>query len=447
MAHVLRMPEVAANTTEAVVSSWLVPLNAPYKAGDPIVTIETDKAVVDVEAEDDGVLVKIVAQAGARVEVGAPIAWWSEDGSGSEPGDDLAADEGAAGAAAASGERLQEAPGRVTTPSSPSNDVAAQDALSATAAAPLPQGQPRLFASPLARKLARQNNLELGQITGTGPRGRIRRIDVDAAVEAQSRNGGARAVSARADPEAAADVAANASADRLTASVSYTDVTVSRMRSAIAHRLAESKRDAPHFYLRGSARIDRLLELREQVNALPGSRRTSVTDWLVKAIGTAHTLEPSLNVEWRGDAIRQFADADVAVAVATDNGLVTPVVRAVQTKNVGLVSAEVSDLVDRSQRRQLRQPELEGGTITLTNLGMYGVEDFAAIINPPQAAILAVGAARKEVVPTGDGVGVATVLKFTLAVDHRPVDGAQAARWLQHFQQLLEDPLSLLNPF
>ena len=167
----------------------------------------------------------------------------------------------------------------------------------------------------------------------------------------------------------------------------------------------------------------------------------------MKAIGTAHTLEPSLNVEWRGDAIRQFADADVAVAVATDNGLVTPVVRAVQTKNVGLVSAEVSDLVDRSQRRQLRQPELEGGTITLTNLGMYGVEDFAAIINPPQAAILAVGAARKEVVPTGDGVGVATVLKFTLAVDHRPVDGAQAARWLQHFQQLLEDPLSLLNPF
>lgn len=416
MAHVLRMPEVAANSTEAVVSSWIVPLNTPYKAGDAIVTIETDKAVVDVEAEDNGVLVKIVAQAGARVDVGAPIAWWSEDGT-VDPGDDQPDDQPA--------DDRKAPPSRV-------------------------QGEPRLFASPLARKLARENGLELSQITGTGPRGRIRRLDVDAAVAARPRNGSAPATASPdlgETPDVASDVVSSTPADTPTTSGAYTDVPVSRMRTSIARRLTESKRDAPHFYLHGSACIDHLLELRRRVNELPGARRTSLTDWLVKAIGTAHSLEPALNVEWRGDTIRRFTDADVAVAVATDNGLVTPVLRGVQAKNVGQVSAEVADLAERSRRGQLRQQELEGGTITLTNLGMFGVEDFAAIINPPQAAILAVGAARREVVPTDDGVDVVTVLKFTLAVDHRPVDGAQAAQWLQQFQRLLEDPIALLDPF
>ena len=416
MAHVLRMPEVAANSAEAVVSSWIVPLNTPYKAGDAIVTIETDKAVVDVEAEDDGVLIKIVAQPGARVDVGAPIAWWSEDGAG-DPGDDQLAD--------------RPADDRETSP-------------------PTVLGEPRLFASPLARKLARENGLELSQITGSGPRGRIRRFDVDAAVAARSRIGSAPATASAGlgeTPDVASDVVSRTPADTPTTCGAYTDVPVSRMRTSIARRLTESKREAPHFYLRGSASIDQLLKLRRRVNELPGASRTSLTDWLVKAIGTAHSLEPALNVEWRGDTIRRFTDADVAIAVATDNGLVTPVLRGVQAKNVGQISAEVADLAERSRRRQLRQPELEGGTITLTNLGMFGVEDFAAIINPPQAAILAVGAARRAVVPTDDGVDVVTVLKFTLAVDHRPVDGAQAAQWLQHFQRLLEDPIALLDPF
>jgi pyruvate dehydrogenase E2 component (dihydrolipoamide acetyltransferase) len=417
--HVLLMPEVAANTTEAVVSSWVVALNQPYKAGDPIVTIETDKAVVDVEAESDGVLVTIIAQPGARVEVGAPIAWWSEDGTGAGPTDTAPPDQATTGQGDGT---LQ----RTTSGADDRGTTSATTGLEATNAR-----QPRLFASPLARKLVRQNNLELSQIKGSGPRGRIRRIDVDAAVAAMSPR------QAPGDIAGASDAAASST---------YTDVPVSRMRSAIARRLTQSKRDAPHFYLRGSARVDRLLDLRKEVNALPGARRTSVTDWLVKAIGTAHTLEPSLNVEWRGDAIREFVEADVAVAVATEDGLLTPVVRSVQSKNLGALSVELADVADRSRSRKLRQPELDGGSITLTNLGMYGVEDFAAIINPPQAAILAVGAARRDVVATDDGVGVATVLKFTLAVDHRAVDGAQAAQWLQHFQQLLEEPLALLLP-
>jgi pyruvate dehydrogenase E2 component (dihydrolipoamide acetyltransferase) len=221
------------------------------------------------------------------------------------------------------------------------------------------------------------------------------------------------------------------------------------MRRAIAARLTESKATTPHFYLRGSARVDRLLQLRAELNegALdPGGPgvRISVNDLLVKAVAQAHLLVPEMNVTWTGEAIRSYSGVDVAVAVATDDGLVTPVLRGVESMSVRAVARATQDAVERARAGRLQQRELEGGTISVTNLGMYGTEEFAAILNPPQAAILAVGAARQEPVVTHGELAVGTVLRVTLSVDHRPVDGATAARWMQAFVSVLETPVRIL---
>ena len=226
-------------------------------------------------------------------------------------------------------------------------------------------------------------------------------------------------------------------------SAGFTDVPHTRLRRAIAARLTESKQNAPHFYLRGSAQVDRLLALREELNAGDGAR-VSVTDLVVKAVARAHVLVPALNVVWSADAVRHFTAVDVAVAVATDNGLVTPVLRGVENLSVTAVSAAVRDRAERARAGRLQQQELEGGVITVTNLGMFGTEEFAAIINPPHAAILAVGAVRAEPVVRDGALAVGQVLRCTLSVDHRPVDGVDAARWMRCFIGLLEAPLRIL---
>ncbi len=215
------------------------------------------------------------------------------------------------------------------------------------------------------------------------------------------------------------------------------------MRSAIAARLTQSVQTAPHFYVRGSARVDRLLELRREINDA-GGVKVSVNDLVVKAVAKAHTVVPELNVIWTGDTVRHFAHVDVAVAVATEHGLVTPVVRGVDRLTVTELAAATQDLVVRAQEKRLQQSELEGGTVSVSNLGMFGTEEFAAIINPPQSSILAVGAARQEPVVVDGALAVATVLRVTLSVDHRPVDGATAARWMQSFVELLEHPARIL---
>jgi pyruvate dehydrogenase E2 component (dihydrolipoamide acetyltransferase) len=223
----------------------------------------------------------------------------------------------------------------------------------------------------------------------------------------------------------------------------WTDQPLSRMRKAVAARLTESKATAPHFYVRGVARVDELLRLRTELN--DGAEvKVSVNDLLVKAVARAHLLVPEMNVVWTGEAIRSFAGVDVAVAVATESGLVTPVLRGVEGLPIGAVARSTQDFVSRARAGRLQQAELEGGSITVTNLGMYGVEEFAAIINPPQAAILAVGAARQEAVVTDGRVEPATVLRVTLSVDHRPVDGATAARWMTALVSLLERPVRIL---
>ncbi len=419
MPEILRMPEVAANMTEAVLSTWNVAVGAEFAAGDPIVTVETDKAVVDVEAESAGVMLRQLVDDGSQVEVGSPIAVYSAVG---ESVGDLDAFLAQIGVGAQGSE-----------PTITGAAPAALEPLSSTGEGPRPMDlRTRIFASPLARKLARDAGVDLADLSGSGPGGRIRRRDVESHLE-----------STRTSPPA--QVSRPAAAPPLTAggaAESY-DVPNSRIRNAIAARLTESTQTAPHFYVRGSARVDRLLSLRQEINGGSGPK-VSVNDLVVKAVGRAHLLVPDLNVIWTGDAIRHFGQVDVSVAVATDNGLVTPVVRGVDRLSLHQLVATTQDLIARAKDKRLQQSELEGGTISVTNLGMFATEEFAAIINPPQAAILAVGAARQQPVVVDGALAVASVMRVTLSVDHRPVDGATAAQWMKVFVELLENPAQIL---
>ncbi|GII97075.1 2-oxo acid dehydrogenase subunit E2 [Sinosporangium siamense] len=436
MARLLHMPEVAASAAEAVLQSWPVAENTSYAAQDVIVTIETEKAVVDVEAESDGVILKALVPEGARVEVGAPIALIGEPGERVADLDALLARLGVT----APRPRDTAGPGAapVSRPPVPQPPVEVLPGAAAGSRPPADAGPdgsgPRIFTSPLARRMAAEAGIPVEEITGTGPHGRIVRRDVEAAVAARDTRPHSHGV-----PERPAAGAPQAPAPALP----YSDLPHTRMRRAIATRTAESKRSVPHFYLRGTARVDGLLEVRRQLN--DGAQvRVSVNDLVVKAVARAHTLVPAMNVIWTEDAVRSFSSVDVAVAVATERGLATPVVRSAEQVSVSSIASTVRDFVERAKNGRLGQAELEGGTITVSNLGMYGTEEFAAIINPPQSAILAVGAARREPVVGKDTIEAGTVMRVTLSVDHRPVDGAVAAEWMREFLTLIENPLRIL---
>jgi pyruvate dehydrogenase E2 component (dihydrolipoamide acetyltransferase) len=410
------MPEISANMVEAVLNEWPLEENASFAAGDAIATVETEKAVVDVPAEADGVLLRTLVEPGKSVTVGTPMAVLASPG---EVVDDVDA-------------LVRRLTGAAPPP------VAGDT--SASAAPPA-----RVFASPLARRIAKENGLRVGDIHGTGPGGRIVRDDVRRAMSEQGLSDRVSAASSQAPPAARTATPEPAAHPVRTgaARAGYDDVPHSRMRRAIANRLAESSREAPVFTIRGSARVDALLSLRKELNQSAGVK-ISVNDLIVAAAARAHVAVPDMNVIWTPDAVRRFHDVDISIAVATDNGLVTPVVRGVQSLTVSALADRSAELVARARDGRLRQDELEGGTLTVTNLGVFGTEDFSAVINPPQAAILAVGAARQEAVVTDGELDVATVLRVTLSVDHRPVDGALAARWTAHFLGLLEAPLRIL---
>lgn len=393
MPELLRLPEIATGTTEAVLSSWNVAENSTVAVSDVIAVVETAKAVVDVEAETSGTILRLLVAPGAEVETGAPLALLARSG-------ETVTDVDSALAVLGVGER-------------------------ATAA---PERDARVFSSPLARRLARDAGLPIEQIDGTGPNGRIVRRDVE-----------------RARAEHATPTAAQAPTVAMPPSgTGFTDLPHTPMRRAVAARLTESATTAPHFYLRATVPVDRLLGLRAELNGDDAPVRVSVNDLVVKAVAQAHLQVPELNVSWLPDAVRSYSSVDVAVAVATDRGLVTPVLRSVEAMTVTAIARTTRDLVDRARSGRLQQHELEGGSITVTNLGMHGTEDFAAIINPPQAAILAVGATRQEPVAVDGRVEVATVLRLTLSVDHRPVDGVVAARWMTALTDLLRRPGRIL---
>lgn len=440
MARLLRMPEVAANATEAVLSEWSVQENADFAAGDVLASIETEKAVVDMDAESSGLVLKLLVPSGAQVEVGAPIAVIGEPG---EQVDDLAgllAELGVAETSEPVIPQRREVPDEAprepradpeggtasTRPSAPSVVPPATTPSRAT--------NGRVFASPLARRLAQEAGIGLDEIDGTGPRNRVLRRDVERAV-AQGRSAGPEPSVPTAPPSPVPETPA--------APAAYQDVPHSRIRRATAARLTESKRVAPHFYVRATVRADALVALRRELNE--GATVTvSLNDLVVKAAAAAHLQVPEMNVIWTEEAVRRFDGVDVAVAVATERGLLTPVVRDVARLPVTALATQVRDLVERARAGRLRQDELEGGSLSVTNLGMYGTEEFAAIINPPQAAILAVGATREEPVVVDGALAVGQVMRLTLSVDHRPVDGVVAARWMRALVGLLEHPVRIL---
>ena len=413
MAELLLMPEVATGTTSAVLSAWPMPEGSAYKAGDILAILETDKAVVDVEAEADGIMHTHLVSAGTDVNIGVPIALTAAVG-------EQITDKSAA---------LQELgyqPDPVTHP------VELSDVPAATPTPASPSNSGRIFASPLARRVARERDVDLTSVVGTGPSGRIRRKDLELAALTPALS------SAFSVPTIASTPIAETDQSGTSIQIPHT-----KLRKVIANRLTESKTTVPHFYLRASMKVDRLMAMRAELND-DSKVRISVNDLLIKAIAATHIRVPELNVIWTPDAVVQFASVDISMAVATDQGLFTPTLRSVENMSITQVALTTKDFAQRARTGSLRQNELEGGSISISNLGMFGVEDFAAIINPPQASILAVGGISTEPVVVNDQLTTGQIMRATLSVDHRPVDGANGARWLQEFVTLIESPSKIL---
>ncbi len=420
MASIMRMPEVLANATEAIISKWLIAEGESFTDGQAIAEVETEKALVEVPGEGDGVLGRYLAKEGSHVQVGAPIAVLTAKGEGAAEIEKAIADAGVSLAPAAP--EPTPAPAALT-PAAPAPTVAAP------AASPTPSASlhgTRLFLSPLARRLAKESGLDPALIQGTGPDGRIVRRDVQAAI----------AKSGATPAKAAVPVLPNIPAG------SFTDIPHSGMRKAIARRLTESKSSVPHFYLSAPVLADDFLNFRKKYNDW-APKKVSVTDLILKTVAAAFSDVPSANCIWTDTAVRQFADVDVSVAVATDNGLLTPVVRGINHLNLEQLGAVTEDLIARARAGRLKQNEIEGGSFSVTNLGMYRTDEFSAILNPPQSAILAVGAAKQKPVVIDGEIKVASVINFTLSVDHRAIDGALAAEWLAAFVKRFENPFWL----
>jgi pyruvate dehydrogenase E2 component (dihydrolipoamide acetyltransferase) len=402
------MPEILTGMAEAALVTWYVKPGDHVRVGQPLAEVETEKALVDYESEAEGTLAGYLVEVGQPVSVGTPIAVLAGDG---ESLTDALANSGVA----------QGAP-----PVAASNQKTASPT-------PASAYGPRRFASPIVRRQARERGIDLDTIIATGPDGRIVRRDLDRVATS--------AEVAVVEEHSPAPVVAQQRAQQT--SSSYSDETPSRMRSTIARRLTESKATVPHFYLEADCEVDRLLELRNEINA-ERAEKVSVNDFVIKAVAAAFVDVPSANAIWLGDTVRRFSDVDIAVAVAIEDGLITPVLRQVQNRSLSDISTSVADLATRARSGQLKQQEIEGGVFAISNLGMYGIERFAAIINPPHAGILAVGRATRRPVVRDEAVTIASVMSVTLSGDHRVLDGALAAEWLRAFVSRIENPLSVL---
>ncbi len=431
MATQILMPALSPTMEEGTLAKWLVKEGDVVKSGQIIAEIETDKATMEFETADEGTVGKIlVAEGTAGVKVNTPIAVLVEDG-------ESASDAAPAPAAAA-----------VTAPAAV---VTASIAAPVAAPAPVATGGPRVFASPLARRIARDKGLDLTAVKGSGPHGRIVKADVEGATPA------ATAAAPAVEPaQAAAPAPAKAAMPtgmatetvlKMYADRTFTEVPLDGMRRTIAARLTEAKQTIPHFYLRREVRLDALMAFREQLNKGLEARgvKLSVNDFIIKACAVALQAVPDANAVWAGDRILKLKPSDVAVAVAVEGGLFTPVLRDAEAKSMSVISAEMKDLATRAKTKKLAPHEYQGGSFAISNLGMMGIENFDAVINPPHGAILAVGAGVKKPVVLKDGsVGVATVMSMTLSVDHRVIDGALGAEFLKVVVEGLENPISLL---
>ena len=423
------MPALSPTMEEGTLAKWLVKEGDTVSSGDLLAEIETDKATMEFEAVDEGTVGKLLIAEGTEgVKVNAPIAVLLEDG---ESADDIGTPSAPAPAAPAAA-AAEEAP------------VAAEKAAPAPAA-PVAASGDRVFASPLARRIAADKGLDLSAIKGSGPKGRIVKADVENAQPGAA----ASAPAAKADaPKTAAP--AGPGAEQVMAMFGdreYEEVSLDGMRKTIAARLGEAKQTIPHFYLRRDIELDALLKFRSTLNKQLEARgvKLSVNDFIIKACALALQAVPDANAVWAGDRILKLAPSDVAVAVAIEGGLFTPVLKDSHLKSLSALSAEMKDLATRARDRKLAPHEYQGGSFAISNLGMFGIDNFDAVINPPHGSILAVGAGVKKPVVKEDGeLGVATVMSVTLSVDHRVIDGALGAEFLSAIKENLENPIGML---
>ena len=442
----ITMPALSPTMEEGNLAKWLVKEGDKVKSGDVIAEIETDKATMEVEAVDEGTVAKLVVPAGTEgVKVNALIAVLAADGE-----DVAAAAKGGNGAAAPAPAAKTETP----APAAPSAPAAAP---AAAAAAPVAQpakaeGGARVFSSPLARRLAKDAGIDLSAIAGTGPHGRVVKKDVESAVAGGTAKPAAAPAAGAAAP-AAAPLAKGMSEDavlKLFEPGSYELVPHDGMRKTIAKRLVESKQTIPHFYVSVDCELDALLALRAQLNAAAPEKdgkpvyKLSVNDMVIKALALALRDVPNANVSWTESNMVKHKHADVGVAVSIPGGLITPIVRQAELKSLSAISNEMKDLGQRAKDRKLKPEEYQGGTTAVSNMGMMGVKNFAAVVNPPHATILAVGAGEERVVVKNKQMVIANVMTVTLSTDHRCVDGALGAELLGAFKRYIENPMGML---
>jgi pyruvate dehydrogenase E2 component (dihydrolipoamide acetyltransferase) len=422
------MPALSPTMEEGTLSKWHVKEGDTVSSGDILAEIETDKATMEFEAIDEGVIGKIMIAEGTEgVKVNAVIAVLLEDG-------ETAADIGTTSAA---GPAAQPAAAAEAAPTG-SPETAAP-----APAAPVKDGT-RVFATPLARRIAADKGLDITSVAGSGPHGRIVKADIENA------QAGAVAAPVASAPVSAAAAPTGPSTDAVLktyANRPHQEIKLDGMRKIIASRLTEAKQTVPHFYLRRDIHLDALLEFRSQLNKQlePRGIKLSVNDFIIKACGLALQQVPEANAVWAGDRTLQFEKSDVAVAVAIEGGLFTPVLQDAESKSLSALSAEMKDLAARARDRKLAPHEYNGGSFAISNLGMFGIDNFDAIINPPHAAILAVGAGTKKPIVGADGeLTVGTVMSTTLSVDHRVIDGALGANLLNAIKGNLENPMMML---
>ena len=419
------MPALSPTMEEGVLAKWHVKVGDTVKAGDVIAEIETDKATMEVEAVDEGQVTDILVAEGTEgVKVNTPIARLKDEGGAAAPAPKADAPKAAPSAEPAKSAPAQTAPVAAKAP-----------------AAPARADGGRVFASPLARRLAAQGNIDLSGVKGTGPHGRIVKRDLEGAPIAAAKPAAASAPTVSGEPRKVQSLAQMGIPDG-----SYDLVPLDGMRKAIARRLTDSFRDVPHFPLTIDCRIDGLLAARAKVNALleKDGVKVSVNDFVIKASAMALKAVPEANASYSPEGIAMHHNADVAMAVAIDGGLITPIIRKAETKTLSQIATESKDLAKRARDRKLKPEEFQGGTFSVSNLGMFGIKAFASIINEPQGAIMSVGAGEQRPVVVNGQLAVATVMTVTLTCDHRVVDGAIGAKFLQVFKAMIEDPVTML---
>lgn len=408
MARLLRMPETMANSVEAIIQRWYLPEGVEFPAGATILAVETEKAVVDIEEEKPGIILRKIKAENIHVEVGAPIALIGDPGEKVEDIDALLIALGV--------DQTLGANNIAAENSNIETNTRGKSLLTVSTGESTENKEGRIFASPLARLKAKELGISIEEVSGTGPNARVRRVDVESKAGFSN---DAKPISAEKQ--------------------GFEVIPHSNTRKMIARRLVQSKQEVPHFYISAAVNVGNLMALRADMNSA-GLGRISVNDLIVKLAASTHNLVPDFNVTWHENEIHRYSQVDISIAIAGKRGLVTPVIRDVNNKSTREIAGEVNSFKEKISTNQLKQSEIEGGSFSISNLGMYGIDSFIAIINPPQAAILAVGAAKKEAVVIDNRIEIADVIHFNLSVDHRCVDGALAAHWMKTFVGLIESP-------